>query len=123
MSKYIHFLLILCMMSCSSASVKLVDEYYICSPDDYYDTYYLKCKLSSDTDPEIDSLHIVYWNDSTIIVGRGEKKLSWWIIKASSYTLKCCNQDTVMGPFSEHYIQKYMVKNNKTTYHKLFLDK
>lgn len=83
-------------------------SYYIYSPDDYYTTYYLKCKLSSDQDPVIDSVHVVCWNDSTIIIGRGREKYNWWIIKASSEKLKCCNNDSVIGPVSEHFVKAYM---------------
>ena len=68
--KWIYLLgAVVLFASCSSTGIKLVDYYYIYSPDDYYDTYYLKCKLSSNQDPIVDSVQVVYWNDSTIIVG------------------------------------------------------
>lgn len=70
-NKLIHIVLainigVLCfaLMACSSSKMNLVDEYYIYSPDEFHETYYLKCKLSGDRDHEIDSLHTVYWNDS-----------------------------------------------------------
>lgn len=73
MIKYFYFILLFLLVSCSSTGIKLVDEYYIYPPDDYYDSYYLKCKLSSDNATVIDSVHIVYWNDSTIIIERKAK--------------------------------------------------
>ena len=108
MDKYFYLILLYFFISCSSTSIKLVDDYYIYSPDDYYTTYYLKCKLSSDQDPVIDSVHVVCWNDSTIIIGRGREIYNWWIIKASSEKLKCCNNDSVIGPVSDHFVKAYM---------------
>lgn len=75
--------------------------------DEYYNSYYLKCKLSSDNDPIIDSVHIVYWNDSTIIIERKAKHDNW-IINAFDNNLKCCNNDTVVGPVSTSYIKVFM---------------
>lgn len=105
-NKLIHIVLainigVLCfaLMACSSSKMNLVDEYYIYSPDEFHETYYLKCKLSGDRDHEIDSLHTVYWNDSAIILGRGEGKENWWLIQAASSNLKCCNNDIIKGPF------------------------
>ena len=95
------------LVSCSSTGIKLVDEYYIYPPDEYYNSYYLKCKLSSDNDPIIDSVHIVYWNDSTIIIERKAKHDNW-IINAFDNNLKCCNNDTVVGPVSTSYIKVFM---------------
>lgn len=106
-------------MNCSSTSIKLVDEYYLFPPDDYADTYYLKCKLSSESDPKMDSIHSIFWNDSTIVIERMGKKHTWWIIKTSEKYLKCCNQDKLFGPFSMGYIQKNIfsknIKYNKIT--------
>ena len=79
MIKYFYFILLSLLVSCSSTGIKLVDEYYIYPPDEYYNSYYLKCKLSSDNDPIIDSVHIVYWNDSTIIIERKAKHDNWII--------------------------------------------
>lgn len=110
MSKYLYFLLLFILVSCSPSSVKLVDEYYIYSPDEYCDSYYLKCKLSSDADPVIDSVSVVYWNDSTIIIGRCEEKREWWVVKASGDKLKCCNNDIVNGRVSENLIMCYLAK-------------
>ena len=62
MIKCFYFILLSLLVSCSSTGIKLVDEYYN-PPDEYYNSYYLKCKLLSDNDPIIDSVHIVYWND------------------------------------------------------------
>ena len=119
MKHYIYIIVILFLISCSSTSKKLVDEYYLYSPDDYSDTYYLRCKLSSETDPWIDSIHSVFWNDSIIIIERMGEKHTWWIIKASGKFLKCCNQDKILGPFSTDYMQKEIfIKNiryNKIT--------
>lgn len=117
----IFLLSVLFLAGCSSAGIRLVDEYYVYPPDEYSETYYLKCKLSGDSDPEIDSLRIVYWNDTVIMAGRGSGELSWWIIKASGRTLKCCNGDTVAGPFTEKYVQERL-KNEKGTYRKLVLE-
>lgn len=107
MIKYFYFILLSLLVSCSSTGIKLVDEYYIYPPDEYYDSYYLKCKLSSDNDPIIDSVHIVYWNDSTIIIDRKAKHDNW-IINAFDNNLKCCNNDTVVGPVSTSYIKVFM---------------
>ena len=96
------------LMACSSSKMNLVDEYYIYSPDEFHETYYLKCKLSGDTGHEIDSLHTIYWNDSAIILERGKE--TWWLIQAASSTLKCCNNDIIKGPFSKRSIQKYIQK-------------
>ena len=56
-NKLIHIVLainigVLCfaLMACSSSKMNLVDEYYIYSPDEFHETYYLKCKLSGDRD-------------------------------------------------------------------------
>ena len=114
------FVSVLFLAGCSSAGIRLVDEYCVYPPDEYSETYYLKCKLSGDSDPEIDSLRIVYWNDTLIMAGRGSGELSWWIIKASGRILKCCNRDTVKGPFTEEYVQS-RVKNGKGAYRKLVL--
>ena len=103
MIKYFYFILLSLLVSCSSTGIKLVDEYYIYPPDEYYNSYYLKCKLSSDNDPIIDSVHIVYWNDSTIIIERKAKHDNW-IINAFDNNLKCCNNDPVVGPVSASYI-------------------
>ena len=107
------------LMACSPSKMKLVDEYCIYSPDDFHETYYLKCKLSGGTDHEIDSLHTIYWNGSSIIMERGEGEKNWWLIQAASSTLKCCNNDIVKGPFSKQYIQKYL-QNGK--YKKMVLN-
>ena len=107
MIKYFYFILLSLLVSCSSTGIKLVDEYYIYPPDEYYNSYYLKCKLSSDNDPIIDSVHIVYWNDSTIIIER-KAKYDNWIINAFDNKLKCCNNDTVVGPVSTSYIKVFM---------------
>ena len=107
MIKYFYFILLSLLVSCSSTGIKLVDEYYIYPPDEYYNSYYLKCKLSSDNDPIIDSVHIVYWNDSTIIIERKAKHDNW-IINAFDNNLKCCNNDTVVGPVSTSYIKVFM---------------
>ena len=107
MIKYFYFILLSFLVSCSSTGIKLVDEYYIYPPDEYYNSYYLKCKLSSDNDPIIDSVHIVYWNDSTIIIERKAKHDNW-IINAFDNNLKCCNNDTVVGPVSTSYINQIM---------------
>ena len=40
MIKYFYFVLLSLLVSCSSTGIKLVDEYYIFPPDDYYDSYY-----------------------------------------------------------------------------------
>ena len=108
MIKYFYFILLSLLVSCSSTGIKLVDEYYIYPPDEYYNSYYLKCKLSSDNDPIIDSVHIVYWNDSTIIIRREGRTYNWWVIKSSGEKLKCCNNDSVIGPVSEHFVKAYM---------------
>lgn len=108
MGRYFNFVLLFFFISCSSTNIKLVDYYYIYSPDDYYATHYLKCKLSSNHDPVIDSVRVVYWNDSTIIIGREGRKYNWWVIKASGEKLKCCNNDSVIGPVSEHFVKAYM---------------
>ena len=107
MIKYFYFILLSLLVSCSSTGIKLVDEYYIYPPDEYYDSYYLKCKLSSDNDPVIDSVSIVYWNDSTIIIER-KAKLDNWIINAFDNKLKYRNNDTVVGPVSTSYIKVFM---------------
>ena len=107
MIKHFYFILLSLLVSCSSTGIKLVDEYYIYPPDEYYNSYYLKCKLSSDNDPIIDSVHIVYWNDSTIIIERKAKHDNW-IINAFDNNLKCCNNDTVVGPVSTAYIKVFM---------------
>lgn len=103
-----NFILFFFLISCSPTSIKLVDDYYIYSPDDYYATHYLKCKLSSDHDPVIDSVRAVYWNDSTIIIRREGRTYNWWVIKSSGEKLKCCNNDSIIGPISEHFVKAYM---------------
>ena len=107
MIKHFYFILLSLLVSCSSTGIKLVDEYYIYPPDEYYNSYYLKCKLSSDNDPVIDGVHIVYWNDSTIIIER-KAKLDNWIINAFDNKLKYRNNDTVVGPVSTSYIKVFM---------------
>ena len=122
MDKILFLVSVLFLAGCSSAGIRLVDEYYVYPPDEYSKTYYLKCKLSGDDDAEIDSLRLVYWNDTVIMAGRGSGELSWWIIKASGGTLKCCNRDTVTGPFTEEYVRG-LVKKQKGAYHRLVLFK
>jgi len=92
----LNFILVFFLISCSPTSIKLIDDYYIYSPDDYYATHYLKCKLSSDHDPVIDSVRAVYWNDSTIIIRREGRTYNWWVIKSSGEKLKCCNNDSII---------------------------
>ena len=116
------FVSVLFLTGCSSAGIRLVDEYYVYPPDGFSGTHYLKCKLSGEGDAEIDSLRIVYWNDSVIMAGRGSGELSWWIIKASGRTLKCCNRDTVTGPFTEGYVRG-LLKKQKGAYRRLVLFK
>ena len=109
MIKYFYFILLSLLVSCSSTGIKLVDEYYIYPPDEYYNSYYLKCKLSSDNDPIIDSVHIVYWNDSTIIIERKAKHDNW-IINAFDNNLKCCNNvccTTKWFSFTHVYIHSF----------------
>lgn len=108
MGKCLYFVFLIFAISCSSTSEKLIDNYYVYSPDEYCDSYYLKCKLSNDRDPVIDKVHSVYWNDSTIIVEQRGEKHNWWIIRASDEKLKCCNNDIVIGPVSERSIKAYM---------------
>lgn len=121
MGKVFFFVSVLFLAGCSSVGIRLVDEYYVYPPDEYSETYCLKCKLSGDGDTEMDSLRIVYWNDTVIMAGRGSGELSWWIIKASGRTLECCNGDTVAGPFTEKYVQERL-KSGKGAYHKLVLE-
>lgn len=130
MIKYFYFILLSLLVSCSSTGIKLVDKYYIYPPDEYYNSYYLKCKLSSDNDPVIDSVHIVYWNDSTIIIER-KAKLDNWIINAFDNKLKYRNNDTVVGPVSTSYIKRLQSKTGlcgtvvgpvSTSYIKVFME-
>ena len=117
-SKGLFVCLLFLFESCSPSKIKIADEYYIYSPDEYHATSYLKCKLASENDPEIDSLCVVYWNDSTVIIGRGECGRDWWIISASDSTLKCCNNDTIKKHLPEYYIQRIIQKHQ---FHKLVL--
>ena len=130
MIKYFYFVLLSLLVSCSSTGIKLVDEYYIFPPDDYYDSYYLKCKLLSDNGPVIDSVHIVYWNDSTIIIERKAKHDNW-IINAFDNKLKYRNNDTVVGSVSTSYIKRLQSKTGlcgtvvgpvSTSYIKVFME-
>lgn len=114
MIKYFYFILLSLLVSCSSTGIKLVDEYYIYPPDEYYDSYYLKCKLSSDNDPVIDSVNIVYWNDSTIIIER-KAKLDNWIINAFDNKLKYRNNDTVVTSF--YIIYKAFAIKDRIVWH------
>ena len=45
MGRYFNFVLLFFLISCSSTNIKLVDDYYIYSPDDYYATHYLKVSI------------------------------------------------------------------------------
>lgn len=130
MIKYFYFILLSLLVSCSSTGIKLVDEYYIYPPDEYYNSYYLKCKLLSDNGPVIDSVHIVYWNDSTIIIERKAKHDNW-IINAFDNKLKYRNNDTVVGPVSTSYIKRLQSKTGlcgtvvgpvSTAYIKVFME-
>ena len=53
-NKLIHIVLainigVLCfaLMACSSSKMNLVDEYYIYSPDEFHETYYLNLKSAT----------------------------------------------------------------------------
>ena len=112
MKKILYTISGLILAGCSSTSVKLVDEYYLFSPDTYCETYYLKCKMSSENDPEIDSVKSIYWNDSIIIVERLNPQHSWWIIKASGKQPKCCNKDKIYGPYTKKYMDMKVFSSN-----------
>lgn len=96
--------------SCNSNPFVVTDNYVIYSEDEYGNGYYLKCKLGCDQDARIEYVKSIKWSDKYLFVQQknGEQNIQWYIIEAKGEKLLCCNNDTLIGPFTEKQVEKYM---------------
>lgn len=89
------------LSSCGEQSIKLTDNYTICSEDEFGKGYYLICKLSCISDPKIENIKTIELSSSHIIIQQSYLNRSrWFIIKARGKELKCCNKDFLIGPLT-----------------------
>ncbi len=107
--KMIILIVVLIMLPCcSDNSIALIDEYRIYPQDEFGEGYYLICKLGCKGDPKIENITTVKWNNSFILVKVKNPLNHWYIIKAKGEVLKCCNNDTLIGPFSKEQMESYL---------------
>ncbi len=97
-SKQCVFVLLLCCfsLSCSKAPIDLVDYYRIYPQDEFGSGYYLTCKMGSKQNLKIENICKVKWSHRLILIEQDNNL--WYLIKAKGDTLRCCNNDTVVGP-------------------------
>lgn len=104
---FIITFVIFLIQGCSSPTT-IEDYYTLYPPDEWYDGYYLMCKLSSNDDPLILNVDYIRWSNKMIIVR--QKDSIWWVIKAKGESLKCCNQDELIGPLCEKEVTKFLLE-------------
>lgn len=100
--------LIIVIMSGCNSPIRIEDYYILYPPDDYCDSYYLTCKLADENDPLIKDITYIKWSKEMIILQQTDS--CWWVIKAHGKTLKCCNNDSLIGPLDENAINSYKLK-------------
>ena len=103
----LYILFIIIISGCSSP-IRIEDYYVLYPPDDFYDSYYLMCKLSDGNDPFIDNVKYIKWSSNMIILQQSDS--TWWVIEANGSTLKCCNNDHLIGPLDENSVQPFLSK-------------
>jgi hypothetical protein len=61
----------------------------------------LMCKLGCKNDPIINNVYSVEWNEKNMyVVQHINKNENYFLIKARGEKLSCCNNDSLLGPFS-----------------------
>lgn len=97
----------LLIQGCNSPTT-IEDYYTLYPPDEWHDDYYLMCKMSDSNDPLILNVDYIKW--STKMIAVKQKNSNWWIIKAKGDSLKCCNQDKLIGPIREDVAKKMLME-------------
>lgn len=87
-------------------TITIEDYYTLYPPDEFYDSYHLICKLAGKNDPLILNVDYIKWSKTMIVLRQSDS--NWWVIKAKEETLKCCNNDELIGPLSEKEAKKFL---------------
>ncbi len=104
----ILFFIGIALSACVPEKIHLTDYYYIYAPGEFFDTYTLACKMSSDNDVEVDSVSYVKWNNQIIAVKRKSGNKPWFVVKAREECLKACNNDTLLSNLSKQEADSIM---------------
>ena len=111
------YLVFLGLCACGSDRTEILDDYYVYEYSDYHDGEdVFMCKLSCESDPVIENVQLVEWNDSVIIV---KTDLGNFIIEASErFGLCCCCENQILGPLNNAELTEFKKRTIFTSKHR-----
>jgi len=106
----LNLTIIFILITGCESKFQLQDNYYLYPDDEFGNGYYLMCNPGCSDFESLQYITRLQWNEKYIIVNTVKK--GWFVIKARGTELKCCNNDSLIGPMDSIEIEKYITKEN-----------
>lgn len=112
---FLFFLTTSLFISSCSSTVHIIDDYCVSHEWEPYNELF--CNPGAENDVDIEYVKSIKWNAKYMIIEQQKPDCQgkWYLLIAHGDSLRCCCEDSLIGPFSETELNHQLKQNNIST--------